>query len=148
MACWNSLKKILRATSTQTRCSYLVLKFGWRDIFYKIKKCGSQRKKWLLLATGLGIPYLLKNSSLNLKRKGNKGGSHMTISLKSIKIKLFFGCHITEMKFLVHVQNTKRNVHQNYFNLSHLTALCHLKKRSSKRILECCVLNQWQDYSK
>lgn len=57
----------------------------------------------------------------------------MTSSLKSIRIKLAFGCHISEMKFLVHVQNWKRIVHQNDFNFSRLTVLFHF---TCKALLE------------
>jgi hypothetical protein len=60
--------------------------------------------KCLLLATGLGIPYLRKkNSLLNLKGIDKKRGAYMTSSLKSIKTKLVFRCHISKIKFLLHV---------------------------------------------
>jgi len=66
----------------------------------------------------------------------------MTSSLKSIKIKLVFGCHISKIKFLVHVQNKKRILHQNYFNFSHLTVLCHFKtllEEFEKSFRQVCI---------
>jgi hypothetical protein len=74
-----------------------------------------------LPAAGLGIPYLQKKQPFKSEVKGYKA-TYMRSSLKSIKIKLVFGCHISKIKFLAHVQNKKRIAHQD-FTFSHLSPL-------------------------
>ena len=60
--------------SAQNWHSYSFLEVGWRDIFYKIEECWSQRMKWLLLATGLGIPYLRKKQPFKSEGRYKRGG--------------------------------------------------------------------------
>jgi hypothetical protein len=94
--------------------------------------------KWLLMATGLGIPYLRKK----IWREDTKKAAYMTSSWKSIKIKLIFGCHLSKIKFLVHVQNKKRIVQQDDFNFSHLIVLCHFKtllEEFEKSFRQMCI---------
>lgn len=66
----------------------------------------------------------------------------MTGSLQPIKIKLVFGCYISKIKFLVHIQNKKRIIHQNDFNFSHLKVLCHFKallEEFEKSFRQVCI---------